>query len=180
MTGDGRDYLGEIDKLVEDIIQGSGWVAAIEAARLRDRLAESDPELLDGWLHATAADSLRQLITNRVRQQRTRARRQAGARRFADAATAAADGDDTLLREFSLFQVMHVVDNQQTEKQASEMTGPEHAYVAEHTYQRSANQSLTLAAFHRAIAEKIGPLPAGEVMTEQEYTALYRSITRQA
>lgn len=172
-----RDYSAEMDKLIGEITEGTGWIAAIEASRLYTRLADDDPDLLNGWLHATAVSVIRRAIMARVHQRRTEARRRAAPRAFAAAAAA---GDETRLREFSLFRVTHVVDEQQTEKRASDMTGPEHLFVAEHSYRAAASKSLMLAAFHEAVADKIGARPTSEVMTEQQYVSLYRSITGKA
>jgi hypothetical protein len=174
-----RDYLAEMGGRIEAATKGSGWVAAIVAAKLHAQLLEKDPDLLDGWLHAMAVQALRQEIGLRARVERTTARRRAGARAFQAAAEDAEEsGDATSL--LGLFRVVHTVDESNTRKRAADMTGEEHLFVAENTYQRSANESLMLAAFHRAVAAKVQGKRTDQVFTEQQYESLYLSIARKA
>ena len=174
-----RDYVTEMDAHIEAATRGSGWVAAIVAEKLHAELLETDPDLLDGWLRAVAVDSLRLAIGTRSRSQRTVARRRAGSRAFRDAVAEAEQSGDTAPL-LGLFSVDYVVDEENTRKRAADMTGPEHLFVAENTYQRSANEALMLAAFHRAVAEKVGKRRTSEVFSETEYEAMYLSIARSA
>jgi hypothetical protein len=174
-----RDYLAEMDARIAAATEGSGWVAAIVAEKLHAELLETDPDLLDGWLRATAADTLRLAIGMRSRNQRLIARRRAGARAFSEAAGEAEQTGDTAPL-IGLFTVDYVVDAENTRKRAADMTGPEHLFVAENTYQRSANQALMLAAFHRAVAAKVGDQRTSDVFSPEQYERLYLSITRNA
>ena len=79
-----------------------------------------------------------------------------------------------------MFSEAHVIDEDGTRKRAADMTGPEHLFVAEATYKKSANRALMLAAFHQAVAKKVGKRRTGDVLTEEQYEALYLSITRGA
>ena len=169
-----RDYIAEMSTLIEQATEGSDWIAAVVAAKLRARLAETDPDLLDGWLHAMAERMLTEVIGLHVRSERAKARSRAGSRAFREASDAAEDGDDSAI---GLFAVLHVVDEKNTQKRAADMTGPEHLYVAEETYQRTANEALMMAAFHRAVAKKVGKRKTADVLTEQQYEQMYRSIT---
>lgn len=174
-----RNYVAEMGERIEAATQGGGWIAAIVAQKLHAELAETDPDLLDGWLHAVAVDTLRMAIGTRSRVQRTVARRRAGSRVFGKAAAEAEEsGDATPL--LGLFALDYVVDEDNTRKRAADMTGSEHLFVAENTYQRSANEALMLAAFHRAVAKKVGKKRTSEVFTEAEYEAMYLSVTRSA
>lgn len=174
-----RDYLAEMGERIRAATTGSGWVAAIVAEKLHAGLLENDPDLLDGWLHAMAVQALRQEIGLRARVERTVTRRRAGARAFASAAgDAGQSGDPAPL--LGLFRVTHVIDPQNTRKRAADMTGEEHLFVAENTYQRSAHEALTLAAFHRAVGKKAGKRRTADVLTEEQYEAMYLSITRSA
>ena len=179
-----RDYIAEMDAVIAEVTEGGGWVPAVVAAKLHARLLENDPDLLDGWLHVMAIQMLRRMIGLRQSHERTVARRRAGARAFASAAQefADADGEEETeaagARLLGLFRVTHEVDDKNTQKRAFEMTGPEHLFVAENTYQRTANTHLMIAAFHRAVAKKIGSRRTDEVLTEERYEAMYRSIVR--
>lgn len=175
---EGRDYLAEMGERIRAATTGSGWVAAIVAEKLHAGMLENDPDLLDGWLHAMAVQTLRQEIGLRARSERTVARRRAGALSFASAAgDAELSGDPSRL--LGLFRVNHVVDAQDTRKRAADMTGEEHLFVAE-DYQRSANTARMLAAFHRAVAKKVGRKRTSDVLTEEQYEQMYLSITRSA
>ena len=74
--------------------------------------------------------------------------------------------------------VTHVVNAEGLHKRAADMTGPDHLFVAEHTYQRSANVALMYAAFHRRVAARVGKSRTADVYTEQQYEAMFASITR--
>lgn len=174
-----RDYIAEMSKRVEAATQGSNWVAAIVAEKLHAQLLETDQELLDGWLHAVAVDTLRLAIGTRSRVQRTAARQRSGSRAFREAAKEAEETGDTAPL-LGLFSLDYVIDEANTRKRAADMTGPEHLFVAENTYQRSANEALMLAAFHRAVAEKVGAKRTSEVFTEAAYEAMYMSVARKA
>lgn len=152
----------------------ASWVAAAVAGKLHGELVETDPELLDGWLQLIAPECLRLVLVARSRTRRAVARRRAASRAFGEAARA---GDTQQL--LGLFSVDLVVNDDQLRKRASEMTGPDHLYVAER-YQASANEGLLLAAFHRAIARKLGKRRTCDLFTAEQYEQLYLSITRTA
>lgn len=178
-----RDYIVAMDARIAAATEGSGWVPAIVAAKLHAQLQEADPDLLDGWLHAMAVQVLRRVIGLRQHQERAAARRGAGARAFAGAARefSGSDPDDAeaaAVRFMGMFRMSHEVDDKRTQKRVFDMTGPEHLFVAEHTYQREANRQHMLAAFHRAVAKKIGKRRTEDVLTEEQYEAMYQSIVR--
>ena len=183
---DDRDYIAEMDARIEAVTKGSDWVAAVVAAKLHASLLESDPDLLDGWLRSVAPDVLRQAITLRVRQSNARARRGARAREFADAARDMEDASDGEAREtaarrlLSLFEQIHTVDDSDTRKRACDMTGPEHLFVAENQYERKAAPLLMEAAFHRAVAKKVGKRLTSAVFSAEQYQQMYLSIVRKA
>ena len=177
METEDRDYLAEMSELIADETAGSGWVAAIVAAKLHARLLESDPDLLDGWLREMAVQMLRQAICDRSRSERATARSRAGSRSFARAAAEAEKTGD-IAPLIGMFSTDHTVNAENMRKLAADMTGPDHLFVAENTYQRSANEALMHAAFHRAVAAKVGDRLTSEVYTEAQYEAMYRSIVR--
>jgi hypothetical protein len=178
-----RDYIAEMDAHIAAATSGSDWVAAIVAEKLCGQLLEGDPDLLDGWLHAMAVPLLRRAIGLRIHQERCAAKRGARAREFAAAAAdlESADGEEresVTAALLGMFSEIHVVDADQTRKRAADMTGSEHLFVAENTYQKSANTALMLAAFHRAVAKKVGKKRTADVLSEDQYEAMYLSITR--
>ena len=183
---DERDYIAEMDGRIAAATTGSGWVAAVVAQKMHDSLLESDPDLLDGWLHAMAVQMLRRVIGLKGSQERSAAKRGARVRAFGAAASDfedAADGkdrDEAAAVLLGMFSEAHVIDEDGTRKRAAEMTGPEHLFVAENTYQKSANRALMLAAFHQAVAKKVGKRRTADVLTEEQYEQMYLSIVRKA
>jgi hypothetical protein len=170
----GRDYIGEMDKRIADATAGPAWAAPVVAAELHAALLADDPDLLDGWLHAIAQEALRQAITNRSRAVRTAARHHAAPHAFAVAAEA---GDtDALL---GMFAVDYVVAPDRTRKRAGDMTGADHAYVADR-YADTGNTALLLAEFHRAVGKKVGTRRTADVFTAEQYDEMYRSIMGRA
>jgi hypothetical protein len=178
-----RDYLADMNAQIEAATQGSGWVAAIVAEKLHAALLETDLDLLDGWLHAMAVDTLRRYIGLRDQRERAMARSQAGRRSFAEAAARLNEAEGSDDRQaaaailLGLFTAPHVIDQIGTRKRALDMTGPDHLFVAG-AYENEANASLMLAEFHRAIAKKAGDKRTADVMTADEYERLYLSIVR--
>jgi hypothetical protein len=184
-VSDDRDYIAEMDARIEAATKGSGWVAAVVAEKLCSQLLESDPGLLDGWLRAMAVPLLRRVIGLRVHQAGRAAKRSARVRAFASVAAdlEAAEGDErtsVAAALLGMFSEIHVVDEDQTRKRAADMTGPEHLFVAENTHQRTANTALMLAAFHRAVARKVGKKRTADVLSEEQYESMYISIVRKA
>ena len=183
MNVDGRDFIAEMNARIGEATAGSGWVAAIVAGKLAVELGETDPDLLDGWLRAMAVPLLTRVIGLHVHAERSARKRGARRRAFAAAAGAFEVADDrgpAAVVLLGMFGELHVVDAGQTRKRAGDMTGPEHLFVAEVTYQRTANTALMLAAFHRAVAGKVGSQRTADVLSEAEYERLYLSITSSA
>lgn len=171
-----RDYLAEMDKHIDAATEGSGWVAAVVAGKLYARIAVDDPDLLDGWLHILGPDTLRRVIHERSSAARMRERGRARKGEFADAARNYETGEDSNgLKLAGMFALLHVVSAEDVRKRAGEMTGADHEFVAR-SYQKRGQRALMQAAFHRAVAEKIGTRRTDEVMDLGDYERLYRSI----
>lgn len=168
-----RDYIAEMDAQIDAATQGSDWVPAIVAAKL---VVSVDPDLLDGWLHAIAEHALTDVITKRERSQRATARTRAGSKAFAEARDALENGDQAAL---SMFAVTFAVDEDNTRRRVADMTGKDHLFVAA-DYERDAKPLLMEAAFHKAVAKKVGSKRTADVFSEAKYDELYRSITGKA
>jgi hypothetical protein len=166
-----REYLNEMAEAIRAAIGDGDVVAAVVAEKLHARLVESDPDLLDGWLRASAVQFLTEAIGARDRSARTVSRRRSEARRFASAAES---GDEA---ELSTFAVRLVIDEDNTRRPIGHMTGSDHLFVAD-GYARSAKTSLMLEAFHRAVAKKVGKKRTADVFSESQYDQMYRSIVR--
>jgi hypothetical protein len=167
---DARDFVTEMDALIEGATQGSDWVPAIVAAKV---IASADPALLDGWLHVMAVDVLTSVITRRERSTRSTARTRAGSRAFAEARAESEAGEPAAL---SSFAVTYAVDDKNMRRRVADMRGSDHLFVAAN-YEKDAKPLLLLAAFHQAVAKKVGRKRTCDVFSEAEYDRLYRSIT---
>jgi len=68
------------------------------------------------------------------------------------------------------------VDAEDTQRSIGEMTGADHRFVAA-GYEQRATVNQMLAAFHVAVAKKVGGHRTSEVFSEEELLHLYASIT---
>lgn len=168
-----RDYQAEIEGLIKEATQGSGWAAPIVAKQLFEQLEAEDPELLQGWLQEMALPLLTKAVGDYVRAQRAEARRNTKGKEFRDAVAAHAAGDENAL---SVYLATHVVGPGHTRKRACDMTGPEHLKVGQ-WYERAGVESLTMGSFHVAVAARVGNRRTREVFSQQQYEDMYRSTT---
>lgn len=149
---------------------------AVIAAKLVAAVEEHDPDSLDEWLHAHAVAITTLEIGTRLRSIRARHVRRAAARSFAEAVEAAEDGDAEPLTHFT---VVYEVSDDHVRRPVAHMTGADHLYVAG-AYRASGRRDLMLAAFHRAVAKKVGKHTTAEVFSEAEYHDLLHSIAGRA
>lgn len=82
-----------------------------------------------------------------------------------------------LIVDKAVFTVSYSVNAKNQWKHLGEMTGADHQYVADH-YERIGRKELLLAEFHRQVAKSVGRKKTSDVLTEQEYLRLYRSIVK--
>lgn len=171
-----RDYIAEMTQAVENAIPAGDYVASVVAAELVERLRREDPDLLSGYLHLKAAVILADVVARRSNSRRQAARIGAPRRAFAEAAKRfGVEGDATTLTPFA---AEYVVDDTNTRRTVANMTADDCRFVAAR-YEESARISKLEAAFHRAVAKKIGSQLVGEVFTEDQYLEMYRSVTQQ-
>lgn len=172
-----RDYLADMDAAIDaalpDVSQ-SDYTAPIVAAELVDRLRAEDPDLLSGWLHLKAHVFLGDVVARKSNSKRQAARRSAPRRAFAEAARSFGEtADETVL---SPFVAEYVVDDQNTRRTVARMTSADCLFVAAR-YEDTAKQAKLEAAFHRAVAKKVGKRTVGDAFTEEQYLTMYRSVT---
>lgn len=180
-----RDYVAEMDERIAEATKGSGWVAAVVAQKLHASLLESDPDLLDGWLNAMAVQMLRRVIGLRTHAERAAAKRGARVREFSEAADDFEAADDAEEKDaaagrlLGMFAMPYVIDADGTQKRAADMTGPDHLFVAGDK-EKTAKTARMEAAFHRAVAKKVGKKRTADVIPLDQYEAMYLSIVRDA
>lgn len=169
-----RNYLADMNDAIEAAIPDSDYTAPLVAAELVDRLRADDPDLLTGWLNLRAPTILADTIARRSNSRRQAARVSAPRRAFAEAARSFADrGDGAALRPFA---AEFVVDEANTRRTVARMTAGDCLFVARR-YDDTAQQAKLEAAFHRAVAKKVGKQTVGEAFTEEQYLTMYRSVT---
>lgn len=171
-----RDYIAEMAAAIEDATPESDYVAAKVASELVDRLRAEDPDLLSGYLHLKAAVILADVVARRSNSKRQSARVMAPRKAFAEAARSF--GTDKEAAVLSPFAFEYVIDGENTRRTVANMTATDCRFVAEQ-YERTAREAKLEAAFHRAVGKKIGAQRVGDVFTEEQYLAMYQSVTHQ-
>lgn len=167
-----RNYSAEMLAKIREAIPDWDYVPSVVAQNLVEELEANDPELMVGWLYEQAVPMLANLIVEFSRANRRTARATATRGRFDAAAKRFEAGEETAL---NVFRAEFVVDVENTRRKIGDMTGPDHLFVAR-SYRKSEKKSAMEAAFHEAVAEKIGERSTKEVFTEESYTWMYRSI----
>jgi hypothetical protein len=169
-----RDYIADMNTAIEDAIPDGDYTAPLVAADLVDRLRAEDPDLLTGWLELRAAVFLADAIARKSNSKRQAARSARPRKAFAEAARSFADTGNVAV--LSPFAAEYVVDEKNTRRTVARMTAEDCRFVASR-YDETARQAKLEASFHRAVAKKIGGRLVGEVFTEEQYEAMYRSVT---
>lgn len=169
---------GEIKRLVED------WpldaVVAVEAEKMYLRFIEMAPEALDEWLKANARRILAAELGYQLGQYRNAARNGAPIAGFKDRAAQRAAGKEVAEPSPSRhFDATHVVAAGSVRRKAGDMTAADHIFVA-NTYTRDGNDLLMMAAFHKAVAKRVGDKKTSDVFTEDTYAAMLRGFTKKA
>jgi hypothetical protein len=172
-----RSFSAEMSQLINDRLEvetGSDVVPAILAWDLVTQLRDSDPELLNGWLHENAKAFLADMLRRRISSLRSRARIHAGRSDFQRAVSKFNNGDNAALNSWT--SVRYVVNDSNTQRLLLDMNGEDLNYAASR-YSRSANAALLEEAFLRALAAKVGKKTVGQVFTEDQIDRMYNSIS---
>jgi hypothetical protein len=178
-----RDYAREMQERIAQATDGTRFAVPVVARRLFEELSREDPELLDGWLREQGLAALTRAVGNRVRNLRSQARQQVERRSRMSRHGSAAARFGQAVRDFEAGQVtalsaytaLHVVNSRHDRARACDMTGPDHQFVAG-KYEGTAVESFLLSAFHSAVADRVGDSITSNVLTQDEYEDLYRSI----
>lgn len=167
-----RDYVGEMRAVIDAETSHGPYVSAVVAEHIVEKLTATDPELLDGWLHAQAEFLIRHTINLRDCSVRSRARAVSGRSVFAAAAEQHDAGDSRALAGW--LQVIHVVEDG-TRKRLAEMTADDLAYVAD-DYGRRARENAMHEAFLRAVARRVAGGRVGDHFTDDQLAEMWQSI----
>lgn len=172
-----RNYLSGMDAAIEAAMPDGDYTAPSVAADLVAYLRETDPELLAGWLDLKAEVFLADVIARRSNSKRQTARSAGPRRAFAEAARSFESSGDAVA--LSPFTFEYVVDAVNTRRTVAQMTALDCLFVADR-YEDTARMARLEAAFHRAVAKKVGLRTVGEVFAEEQYLSMYQSVTGRA
>jgi hypothetical protein len=147
-----RDYCGDM-RAVIDAATGDqdGYIAAVVALEIVEKLRVTDLELLQGWLDEQAVQFVREAIGARDRSIRSRGHRTARAREFNAAARKHRDGDDSALHEYLSFRFTLADD---VRKPLGKLNHEDLLYVRD-DYQHRANDNLFYVSVMDALAERV-------------------------
>lgn len=154
-----REYRAEL---------GESFVIAEAAARFVKLMQDEHPDSLAAWQQAHTTSFVADALRTVLRSERSTALARSGARAFDTQRTEAAD-------EATFAQAYCVSNGSHLWRRVAEMTADDHRYVAGQ-YEVRGKRQLSLAAFHRAVAKRVGTGCTADVMTEAEYDALLASF----
>lgn len=168
----GSDFVAEMRAVIDEATGVGPYVSRVVAAEIVEKLRESNPDLLSGWLDLQAEQLVWREINDRDRSFRAQARATASRRRFGDAVDAAEGGDSEPLRR--LLDMPFVIASGERVPLAV-MTGVDCGFVAD-GYQRSARRAQMHAALLRALERRVGTDRVEDHYTEEQLRALWQSF----
>ena len=168
-----RDYAAEMRTVIDQWTADSPYVSRAVANEIVAKLSVTDRDLLDGWLRVHAETLIWQAINDRDRSTRAHTRRVAGARRFAEAADAAEEGDTTALVGF--LSVPYVVADG-SRKTLGSLDKDDLNFVAQRYAQRAEENAMN-AAFMKALARKVGKGVVADHFTNEQLDSMWLSIS---
>jgi hypothetical protein len=167
-----RDFAAEMRAVVDAETGDGPYHSPAVAAHIVEKLRATDPELLDGWLHAGAVQFLRHSINLRDCSTRSHARQTAGRSVFRQAAADYEAGDEGAMAAF--LDTRYVVEDGSRVRLA-EMRKADLNFAAD-DYQRRASDQLMQEAFLRALAKKVGNRKVSDVFDDEKLSAMWTSL----
>jgi hypothetical protein len=168
-----RDYAADMRAVIDAETSQGPYSSPVVAAHIVEKLQATDPDLLNGWLHAQAVNFIRHAINLRDCAVRTHTRTAARRSVFAADSRAHEAGDESALSGW--LGVVHVVEDG-SRKRLAEMTKNDLGYVAD-DYGRRAAENALAESFLRALARKVGRGKVSDHFTDQQLTELWQSIS---
>lgn len=167
-----RDFVTEMRAVIDAEATGT-YVPTVIASHIAEKLRQTDPELLTGWLDAQAEQILRHAINLRDCSQRTAARHSRPRSVFAEDAAAAEAGEPARLAGW-LGTRFTVEDG--SRKPLAELGHDELLFVAD-AYESRARENKLTAAFTKAIARKVKSGVVGDHFTDEALTTMWDSLS---
>lgn len=171
MSAKARDFIGEM-RTVLDAEAVAGYVPAIVAAHVVEKLRATDPELLRGWLDAQAESFVRQAINARDASRRARHRVADSRSVFGRSVAEHAAGDKAALSLY-LDAPYRLADGS-----VSPLRRLTHDDLnsAAGSYDARANANMMQAAFLRALARKVTTGTVQDHFTEDRLAEMWGSL----
>lgn len=166
-----RDFAAEMRAVIDAEATGT-YVPIAVATHIAEKLRQTDPELLAGWLDAQAEQILRHTINLRDCSQRTAARHSQPRSVFAEDAAAAEAGEPERLAGW-LGTRFTVEDG--SRKPLAEMGKDDLLFVAD-AYEARARENRLTAAFAKAIARKVKTGVVGDHFTADQLSTMWDSL----
>jgi hypothetical protein len=167
-----RDYVTEMRQVIDQEATGE-YVSSVVAGQIVEKLTQTDPELLIGWMQAQAVTLVHQMINDRDRSRRTQARTAGPRSVFAGAAKAAEQGQPAQL--YGLLATHYAVNDDDLRKPLAAMTSADLTFVSA-GYQKRASDAAMEAAFFNALARKVGKGTVADHFTNEQLTAMRDSL----
>jgi hypothetical protein len=167
-----RDYAAEMRAVIDAETAGGPYVSPQVAEHIVNKLRVTDPDLLDGWLHAQAVNFIRHAINLRDCSTRSHARVTSGRSVFAaDAKLHEAGKADAMA---GWLAVVHVMEDG-SRKRIADMTATDLTAVAE-DYDARARENGLHAAFLKAVAKKVRKGKVSDHFSDATLASLWQSI----
>lgn len=156
-----------VGQMIDEVLNNGDFIPPEAGRKIAEQMRSQYPDEHLAFLDQQAEQIYTTLLRDMNRRRRGHYAMTQDARAFAEAAE---EGD------VSMFVAWRCkIDDEGTQRCIGEMTGPDHIYVATDYANRAAANAM-LAAFHRAVAKKVGKRTTAEVFSEDELTRLYNSI----
>jgi hypothetical protein len=175
-----RNYQTEMLAAVNAAIPEDGFITALVARELVEKLRATDPELLEGWLQERAevivTDYIHHLVKNRRRPPSPEAKKRENFSQAVEAFMQSGDTQEFRERVSSPFTWHYVVRDDNFKKPVGKMNGADLRYVA-NSFQATKHQAAFRESFFRAVSKRVGDKCVEEVFTVEQYISMYRSVT---
>jgi len=167
-----RDYVAEMRAVIDQEATGE-YVSYVVAGHIVEKLTETDPELLIGWMQAQAVTLVHQMINDRDRSRRTHARTAGPRSVFAGAAQKHEQGNPAPLS--GLLATHWVVNGDDLRKPLAAMTSDDLTFVSA-DYRKRASDAAMEAAFFAALARKVGRGVVSDHFTNEQLQKMRDSL----
>lgn len=173
-SGAQPDVAAQVRAMIDEMTPAGAYGSRDVARSVVARLQTYAPSLLDEFLYGQAETIIWQMINDRDRSMRARARTAGPRSVFANAAESYVEGDSTALAEW--LNVPFVVEGG-NRKRLRDMTSDDLCYVAD-DYRARAKSLAFEAAFLRAIAKKVGNgATVGDRLTDEQLHGIRANLT---